>query len=192
MAVMTQRLTFEDWRALPDDGTRYELLDGVLVEMPPPNVNHAIVVTTLMLWLGRAQIAGYGRVLAGPVAVLLDPTLRRQNAPEPDVFFIRREREHIVRLAAIEGAPDLVIEILSPGNRANDSVGGVKWRLYQRFAVPHYWVVDLPAQTVTQFALVGSAFGAPVVCGLGDTLESSLLPGITLPVADLFFDLRSE
>jgi Uma2 family endonuclease len=192
MVLTTQRLTFEDWLTLPDDGRRYELLNGALVEMPPPTVNHQIIVGMLHFWLYRAQIAGYGRVLMGPVAVLLDPTRLRQNAPEPDAFFIRQEREHIVRAAAIEGPPDLVIEILSPGTRARDIVGGVKWRLYQRFAVPRYWVVDLRLQTVTQYTFEDTTFSAPVVRGLSDTLECPLFPGITLPVADLFRDLRAE
>jgi Uma2 family endonuclease len=192
MALTQQRLTFEDWLTLPDDGMRYELLNGELVEIPPPTVNHQIVVGMLHFWLYRAQIASYGRVLMGPVAVLLDPTLRRQNAPEPDIFFIRREREHIIRSAAIEGSPDLVIEILSPGTRARDIVGGVKWRLYQRFAVPHYWVVDVHLQTVTQYTFEDATFSAPIVRGLSDTLEFPLFPDITLPVADLFRDLRAE
>jgi Uma2 family endonuclease len=192
VVLTKQRYTLEDWLTLPDDGRRYELLDGELVEMPPPTVNHQIIVGMLHVWLYRAQIAGYGRVLMGPVAVLLDPTLRRQNAPEPDVFFIRQEREHIVRAAAIEGAPDLVIEILSPDTRAKDIVGGVKWGLYQRYAVPHYWVVDLRLQTVTQYTFEDTTFSAPVVRGLGDTLEFPIFPGLTLSVADLFRDLRAE
>ena len=176
MVRTKQRLTFEDWLMMPDDGRRYELLNGELVEMPPPTVNHQIVVGMLHFWLYRAQIAGYRRVLMGPVAVLLDPTVRRQNAPEPDVFFIRQEHEPIIHSTAIEGAPDLIIEILSPGTSANDIVGGVKWRLYQRFAVPRYWGVDLRLQTVTQYILEDTTFSAPV----------------TLPVLELFGDLRPE
>jgi Uma2 family endonuclease len=192
MALTQQRLNFEDWLTLPDDGKRYELLNGELVEMPPPTANHATLVVALTLWLGRAQTAGYGRVLTAPVAVILDAAIRRENAPEPDVFFVRPEREQIIRANAVEGVPDLVIAILSPSNRRDDLPGGRKWELYERFAVPHYWLVDLQFRTVTQYTMHGTTFGAPVVRRAPDMLGSALFPDITLPVADLFRDLRAE
>lgn len=192
MALTKQRLTFEDLLTLPDDGMRYELLNGELVEMPPPTANHATIVVALTLWLGRAQTAGYGRVLTAPVAVILDAAIRRENAPEPDVFFVRREHEQIIRANAVEGVPDLVIAILSPSNRRDDLPGGRKWELYERFAVPHYWLVDIQFRTVTQYILQGNSYGAPVVRRAPDVLESALFPDITLPVADCFRDLRAE
>ncbi|MGI8915608.1 MAG: Uma2 family endonuclease [Chloroflexota bacterium] len=190
MALTRQRYTFEDWLALPDDGRRYELLNGELVEMPPPNANHGSIAVALTLWLGQAQHAGYGRVMAAPVAVILDAAIRRENAPEPDVFFVQRRREHIIRAGAVEGVPDLVIAILSLGNRRDDLPRGTKWDLYQRFAVPHYWIVDPEARTVTQYAYEHGHFGPPVLLGLDDTLAFPLAPEITLPVADLFRNLR--
>lgn len=69
--VLTKRRhTFEDWLALPDDGKRYELLNGELVGMPPPTANHALIVRVLYRWLGRADEAGHGIVLTAPVADL--------------------------------------------------------------------------------------------------------------------------
>lgn len=190
MALTKQRLTFEDWLTLPDDGRRYELLNGELVEMPPPTANHALLVMTLSLWLGRAQHAGYGAVLTAPVAVILDAAIRRENAPEPDVFFVRSSQEHIIRANAVEGVPDLVIAILSPSTRRNDLPGGMKWDLYERFAVPHYWLVDPEHRTVTQHVHTGGRYGPPELLGSSDTLAFPLAPEITLPVADLFRNLR--
>lgn len=190
MALTKQRLTFEDWLTLPDDGRRYELLNGELVEMPPPTANHALVVMPLSLWLGRAQHAGYGTVLTAPVAVILDAAIRRQNAPEPDVFFVRHEQENIIRANAVEGVPDLIIAILSPCNQQNAVHGGGKWDLYQRFAVPHYWTIDMRVRTVTQYQHVGSRYGAPVLLSEGDTLAFPFAPAMTLPVAELFRNLR--
>lgn len=190
MAVIAQRYTFEDWLTLPDDGKRYELLSGELVEMPPPTANQALLVMSLALWLGQAQYADYGMVLTAPVAVILDAGMRRQNAPEPDVFFVRRDREHIIHATAVEGVPDLVIAILSPSNWRDDVADGTKWDLYQRYAVPHYWLVDPALRTVTQYRHNGSQFGAPVLLGEGDTLAFPYAPAITLPVTELFRNVR--
>ena len=190
MALTRQRYTFEDWLTLPDDGRRYELLNGELVEMPPPTANHALLVMSLSLWLGRAQHAGYGTVLTAPVAVILDATMRRQNAPEPDVFFVRRDREHIIRANAVEGVPDLVIAVLSPSNWRDDVADGTKWDLYQRYAVLHYWLVDPELRTVTQYQHTGSQFGTPLLLRERDTLAFPFAPEITLPVADLFRNMR--
>jgi len=142
VALTAQRYTFEDWLAFPDDGKRYELLNGALVEMPPPTANHALIVRVLLRWLGRADTAGYCITLTAPVAVVLDAAIRRQNAPESDVFCIRHDQEHIIRASAVEGVPDLGIAILSPRNRREDLPGGAKWDLHERFAVPHCWLVD--------------------------------------------------
>jgi len=192
MALTRQRYTFEDWLALPDDGKRYELLNGDLVEMPPPTANHALLVMSLSLWLGQAQHAGYGIVLTAPVAVILDAGMRRENAPEPDVFFVRRDREHIIRASAVEGVPDLVIAVLSPSNWRDDIADGTKWDLYQRYAVPHYWIVDPGLRTVTQYQHNGSQYGAPVLLGERDSLACPFAPAITLSVAELFRNLRTS
>lgn len=191
MSILTQPITFDQWAAMPDDGKMYELRNGVLVEMTAPSVNHGLVVSALHLWLGRAESAGYGIALTAPIAVLLDPTTKRQNALQPDVLFIRSAREHILQADVIAGVPDLLIEVLSPNTRDDDLPLGEKWRLYQDFAVPHYWIVDLDHRSVTQYASANGAFGPPVVLGPDDTLTSPLFPTITTPVAALFRRLRT-
>jgi len=124
------------------------------------------------------------------VAVLLDANMRRENAPEPDVFFVRRSHEHIITADAVEGVPDLVIEILSPSNRREDLPGGERWDLYVRFGVPAYWTVDPAARTVTQYERRAGLLVEVARLGLGEDLRSPLFPGITLPVAELFRNLR--
>ena len=191
MVVTTkQRYTFEDWLAAPDDGHRYELLNGELVEMAPPTANHARLVSTLDRWLGRAQDAGFGTGLVGPVAVLLDAAMRRENAPEPDALFVRRGREDIITDVAVEGVPDLVIEVLSPSNRDDDLPGGEKWKLYQRYGVPFYWTVDSSARLVAQHEHREGRLVEVARLRPGEELRSPLFPGITLPVAELFRNLR--
>ena len=185
-----QRYTFEQWLEMPDDGRRYELLNGELIEMAPPTANHALLAGAVYAWLLRAKAGDYGTALVGPVAVLLDAAMRRQNAPEPDVLFVRREREHIITAVAVEGVPDLVFEILSPSNRGDNLPGGTKWDLYEGYGVPAYVIVDPAARTVTQYTHQANHYGAAVLLREGDSLESPLFPGVALSVTDLFREMR--
>jgi Uma2 family endonuclease len=192
MVLTQQRYTFEQWLEVPDDGRRYELLNGELVEMAPATANHALVVGALYAWLLRVRAAGYGLPVLGPVAVLLDAAMRRENAPVPDACLVRLEREQIITDVAIEGVPDLVVEILSRSTRRDHLPGGEKWNLYQRYGVAEYLIVDLKLRTVTQYTLRNGAYATPRVLGENDVLCSTLFPGITQEVASLFRDLRTS
>jgi Uma2 family endonuclease len=186
MVLTKQRYTFNDWLTVPDDGRRYELLHGEPVEMAAPTNNHGELAEELYMWLRQAQSAGYGRARLGPVAVLLDPQQRRENALNPDVFFIRAGREGISKADAIEGVPDLIIEILSPTTRDRDLPAGEKWRMYEGFGVPFYWLVDPELRTVRQYVLSGGRFTESATLRAGQSLTSPLFPGGSLSVADLF------
>ena len=190
MVLTKQRYTFEQWLEMPDDGRRYELLNGELVEMAPPTANHALLAGAVYAWLLRARAGDYGTALVGPVAVLLDADMRRENAPEPDVLFVRRAREHIITAVAVEGVPDLVFEILSPSNRRDNLPRGTKWDLYEGHGVPEYVIVDPEARTVTQYTHQGNRYGAAVLWREGDVLVSPLFPGVALSIADLFGEMR--
>lgn len=141
------RLTYEELAALPDDGMRYELLEGVVYPLTPPSLKHQRIAIALLSWLYRAQRAGYGYAFGAPVHVVL----ARDVKFEPDALFIRRGREAIMRETSIQGPPDLVVEILSPSNRLHDTV--VKFQAYARYGVPAYWIVDPVAELVTCYRL---------------------------------------
>lgn len=190
MVDTRRRYTFEEWQQVPDDGRLYELLNGEPVEMASPTYNHGELAGELYTWLRRAQRAGHGHAAIGPVAVLLDARHTRQNAPLPDVFFIAKAREHIITAEAVEGAPDLIIEVLSPTTRDLDLPDGEKFDLYQRHGVPHYWIVDPEERTVQQFVYAGGRLRDTATLQPGHVLSSPLFPGITLPVADLFAVMR--
>ncbi len=98
--------------------------------------------------------------------------------------FIRRDRLHIVQEWRIEGAPDLVVEVLSPSTRRRDLPA--KLHIYARFGVPHYWVLDAGARTVQPYELGEAGYAARPLLRPGDTLACALFPGITIDVADLF------
>lgn len=189
MAVATQRYTFDDLLALPEDGHSYELLDGDLVRVTAPDLDHSTLVIALLEWLLAARHAGYGYVYTAPTAVLLDPSVRRENAPEPDVLFVREKRLDTRSGRYLAGVPDLVIEVLSDTTREHDLPRGKKWSIYEGFGVPHYWIVDGGTRTVAQYIWQVGSYPQPVLRRASAVLESNLFPGVKLPVVDLFADV---
>jgi Uma2 family endonuclease len=186
MAMTTLRYTFDEWIDSPENTPLAELVEGIPVERMATTFDHGQIVGELWDWLRRAQRAGFGWVSAEPVGVVLDANGARRNVREPDLCFIRKERAQIITGKAVEGVPDLVIEVLSPTTRDDDLPQGEKWRDYARFGVPRYWIVDPEERTVAQYTHTGSGYGEPVVLRDGDALRSELFSGITLPVGTLF------
>ncbi len=125
-----------------------------------------------------------------PTGVLLDASVRRENAPEPDILFVSREHLSILAGRYVEGVPDLVVEVLSPATRRRDLPGGAKWRVYERFGIPSYWLADPETRTVACYAWRNGSYGEPILCRHGNILESHLFPGTTLLVDDLFANVR--
>lgn len=180
MEIITPRFTYADLRQMPDDGRRYEVIEGELCVSPAPKTRHQQASMALSILLGRAQEAGFGQALAAPVDVYLDD----QNGVEPDLLFILTEHLDIITEDDVRGVPDLVVEILSPSTRARDL--GAKLRLYARFGVRVYWVVDPEAETVAVFEPSGGGYEQKAVLRRSDTLACGLFPGIEMPVARVF------
>jgi Uma2 family endonuclease len=189
MAVETRRYTFDELLALPEDGHSYELLDGELVPVTSPDLDHSTLVIALLDWLLAARHAGHGYVYTAPTAVLLDPSVRRENAPEPDLLFMREKRLDTRSGRYLASVPDLVIEALSDTTREHDLPRGKKWSIYERFGVPHYWIVDAATRTVAQYTWQVGGYPQPALRRVGDLLESGLFPSVVLPVVDLFADI---
>jgi Uma2 family endonuclease len=186
MVDTRRRYTVDEWLDSPENTTLAELVEGIPVERVSTTWDHGQVVKVLWRWLDRAEQAGYGAVGLGPVAVVLDASGARRNVREPDLCFVRRDREQIITGKAIEGVPDLVIEVLSLTNRSDDLPGGPVWNDYERFRVPDYWIVDPEEGAVAQYHHLGLHFGQPTVLHSGDTLQHAMLPDMTLSVAALF------
>ncbi len=165
---------------LPDDGKRYELLEGGLLASPSPNQKHQRCIWQLMAFLQSAEHAGYGRGYVAPFDVILDD----YNVVEPDVLFIRTEHFHIITEAHVEGAPDLVVEVLSPGTQDRDR--GVKAHAYAQFGVEEYWIVDPENQTLTIYRLTAGHYQESGPYESGATITSPVFPGIPLTVERLF------
>src|SRR5262245_26772724 len=122
------KLTYEDYLRIPDDGKRHEIIDGVHYVTAAPFIRHQRLVMRLSLCLGvHVRDHGLGELLAAPTDVVLSP----HDIVQPDLLFISSERSAIVEDKNVQGAPDLVIEILSERNRRLDEV--IKRQAYERF-----------------------------------------------------------
>ena len=179
------RWTAEMVRALPDDGNRYEVVDGELLVTPSPASPHQRAVSLLHVELhGYARTHGFGEAMTSPADIELD----RYGMVQPDVFVQGLIDAHFSR-AWNTGAPLLlVLEVLSPSTARADRT--TKRRRYQRAGIPEYWIVDLDARVIERWRPDDER---PEV--LGDTL-SWLAPGaaspLTIELAPLFARVHGE
>ena len=174
------KLTYEDYASLPDD-ERCELIDGELIPMLSPKEIHQAVSGTLFMSVCMfVRIMGLGRIYFAPFDVILSAT----NVVQPDLFFISNARSHIITEDNIRGAPDLVVEILSPSTAGCDRT--TKRNLYARHGVMEYWLIDPYAKTVTVLILGANGYNTHAVYGKGDILTSPTLAGFSLNLSDLF------
>lgn len=172
------KLTYDDYVELPNDGRRYEVLDGELAVTPAPSTTHQMVSRNLEFILhAHALKTGAGVVLDAPVDVLLAPT----TIVQPDLVFIATARRAIITERAVEGAPDLVVEILSPSTARQDRV--TKAALYARFDVRFYWVVDPAARTLEEYALAQHAYRLVAVHREAIVARTELFPDLDIDLA---------
>jgi Uma2 family endonuclease len=181
------KLTYDDFVLFPDDGRRHELIDGEHYVTPSPNTKHQNVSINLILviggWLDSHPI---GRLFHAP----FDVVFSEFDVVEPDLLYLSNERmKEVVTPQHVRGAPELVIEIGSPGTRQRDET--IKRRLYERSGVSEYWVVDPELDVVRVSRREGAGdgeFARPTELSreAGDVLTSPLLPGLEMPLARVF------
>ena len=172
--------TYEDLLYTPDDGKRYEVLEGDLIVSPSPRWKHQRVVSALVRILHRAEDAGFGVACTAPMDVVLSD----HDVVEPDLLFIAKEHLAIVTAENVQGAPDLVVEVISEGSRRRDAI--TKRHIYERYGVRFYWLVDPEEETVRGFELKDGAYGEPVTLKAGQQLACTLFPGVGEDVGKLF------
>jgi Uma2 family endonuclease len=182
-----RKLTYQDFLRLPgfeDDGRRHELIDGEHVVTPSPAERHQRVSMELAVALAvHLKSAGAGRVYSAPFDVVLSD----HDVVEPDLLVVLTDQLDIIGPKNIRGAPAIVVEILSPGQRHRDEV--VKRTIYARAGVREYWIVDPDRETVTrchQSAPAVLETSETLSATASDTLTSPLLPAFSLPLATLF------
>ncbi|MXZ08341.1 MAG: Uma2 family endonuclease [Gemmatimonadetes bacterium] len=174
------KFTYEDYLNTPED-KRYELLDGNLVALSSPEEFHQRV--SILLGSKLVQVAvenRLGRVYHAPFDVVLSD----MDVVQPDLIFVSNERADIITPANIQGAPDLVVEILSPSTATRDKT--FKRSLYARHGITEYWMVDLTEKNITVLRLGEREFEVIYTYGEGESLTSSTLQGFTLSLDDIF------
>ncbi len=181
----TRRWTIADLESLPDEpGTRYEIINGELFVTRQPHFGHqecgGKCVTALNNW--NAQV-GLGRVAGAPGVIFGE-----SDAVAPDIVWISHERlaSLLDNAGHLQGAPELVVEILSPGARNQRRDLELKLRLYSERGVEEYWILDWRAQTVAVYRRQGRQLQLVATLHTADTLTSPLLPGFSVPVGFLF------
>ena len=180
VSAVNPRVSFADLEQWPDDGRRYELYDGEVFVVPSPLPLHQFVLARLHLAFEDYCRAHGGVVLFAP----LDIVLTDFDVVQPDLLFFAAERAHLIHPRRVtRAAPDLAVEILSPGTARNDR--GRKRTLLACHAVREYWLVDPDVPRIELFTLRDGALVASSTADASDALASPLLPPLVLRPADL-------
>ncbi len=180
MMLTTTHLAYDDLKPVPPDGNRYELIEGQLFVSRVRDTEHqrklGSAAVTLADHVERHEL---GEVLIGPLSVVLE----RATVVVPDIIFVSKARESIVKEEFIDGAPDLVVEVLSDSTRMMDRF--VKRDRYAEFGVPEYWLLDPFEPRIEVLRLEAGKYRLVGSFGPKDTLESPTFPGFRLPLASL-------
>jgi Uma2 family endonuclease len=173
---------YADYLRLPDDGKRYEIIEGVLYVANAPNFDHQFSVSKVLFYLQLFTIErDLGVVVTAPFEVHLSET---SKPVQPDVLFIRKERQPMPGTQIFEGPPDLIVEIISPSSIRLDRK--TKFDVYEQIGVAEYWLVDPKLHGVEvytlshgEYALLGQYTGE-------DLIESTVLAGLQIKANNLF------
>ncbi|HEB77451.1 MAG TPA: Uma2 family endonuclease [Methylothermaceae bacterium] len=179
--AQARRWTYRDYLTL-DDGKRYEILEGELRDMTPaPSVPHQSCSRNLeFLFLEYVRLHNWGFVYDAPIDVILS----EENVLQPDIVLIADERRDIIRDRGIFGAPDVVVEIVSPSSVRYDYV--TKQAIYQRFGIAEYWLVDPANRSVTVLGLEEGQYQPIAFASGSGTVQSRRLPQFTVELGAIF------
>jgi len=183
LTIGSGKLTYEDLASISDETKRYEILDGELAVTPSPATRHQLVSANLgTLLYTYVRENRLGHVLYAPMDVILDV----HTVVEPDILFIAAARSYIMQPHAIVGAPDLAVEILSPTTSHRDK--GIKAKLYARFGIEHYWLVDPVERTLEIFQRTETgpsrrAYGEPEHHAGATVVRVALFPDFAIDLA---------
>ena len=176
------RYTYREYCELPDDGNRYEVIDGALYMAPAPHPRHQRILfnlAALFVPFATGEDA-LGETFFAPIDVIF----ASEDIFQPDLIFISRERLHIITDKGLEAAPDLVVEVLSPATRSRDLT--LKRRRYAHFGVPEYWAIDPDNRTIHVLILDRDKYVEHGIYGVGDELTTLLVPGLVISVDWVF------
>lgn len=184
MTVASRKFTYQDYLLFPEDGKRHELMDGEHCVTPSPSIKHQKILVNLSRLLSQfAEDNSIGAVLIAPCDVVFSDN----DIVQPDLLFVSSARSQIVTEKNIQGAPDLVVEIVSESTRRTDEL--TKRKLYEKFGVGEYWVVDPVVETVKIYRLTGKEYAriGEYEHESGAMFNSPAFPGLDIPLARIFF-----
>jgi Uma2 family endonuclease len=187
VGLLPRRMTYSELLLMPEDGPRIELYDGEVWEMPSASVNHQQVSMNTAFLLREYQNRAGGRALAAP----LDVIFSELNVVQPDVLYFVQERVALLKKDARPcHRPDLVVEILSPTTESNDR--GRKLRMFARYGVPEYWILDINERALEIRSLRGSFYEVTVKASGDAVVTSPLLTDLSFTLSRLFEDVTSD
>jgi Uma2 family endonuclease len=174
------KFTYEDYALLPED-RRYEVIDGELFPTPAPTLFHQAVSERIGHRLREhLRRTGAGVMFYAPCDVVLST----HDVVQPDILVVTTERRAILSDKFVAGAPDLIVEVLSPSTESRDRVA--KAKRYAAFGVREMWLVDPAAKTIEVLVNAGDGFRRDSLDAEGDTVRSAILSGLEFPAAPVF------
>ena len=178
-----KKLSYQDYLLLPEEqGYRFEILEGVLVKDPSPNVMHQRVTRRLQRILEDyfRDADPEGEIFNAP----LDVTFHDSTVVQPDVFYVSGKQKVIIKDARIDGPPALVVEVMSPSSRRKDRLQ--KMKIYQGVQVQHYWLVNPDEKTLECFSLREGAYALTAAGMDEEVVEHPDFAGLVIPLSALW------
>jgi Uma2 family endonuclease len=173
--------TYEDYLNLPDNGKRYEIINGELYMAPAPTLDHQDTIGEFYLTIGNfLKTNPIGKIYLAPTDIIFSDI----DVMQPDLIFVSKEKFDILTRENIQGAPDLVIEVLSPGTEKRDRT--IKLKAYSKFGVSEYWMASDEKATVEVWRRRGKKLEFHAVLGRAQTLATPLLPGLEISLEKIF------
>lgn len=182
-----RRYTYADYVTWKDD-IRYEIIDGIAYAMASPSQEHQRISGKLYLQLGNFLRGKNCEVFHAPLDVRLNVNSFDDIVVQPDIFVVCDESRRNGK--SVKGAPDLIIEILSPYNVRHDTF--VKFRQYQKAGVKEYWIVDPIRRTIEAYILKNGKYGVGSVYRNDDTVPVHILEGCQINLTEVFYDDNIE
>jgi len=173
--------TYDDYVALPNDGNRYEIVNGVLIMAPAPSPEHQSIAVRIAYYMfPHIDLAGIGKLFTAPIDVDLGP----KNVFQPDIVVMLNNHLDRVQEKKIVGAPDLVVEIASPSTAAYDRL--TKYEKYAHAGITEYWIVKPTRRTVEVLVLEGEEYRSLGIFRGEQTLPSRIVPNLPVGVERFF------
>lgn len=174
------RLTYDDFCLLPEDGKRREIIEGELFVTPSPQTPHQRAVMRLGVHLWQfVDSHKLGEVFAAP----FDVVFSEFDVVEPDLLYVSKARANVLTNKNVQGAPDLVVEVLSESTARVDR--SIKLKLYGRFGVQEYWIIDPEDPSAEIYRRGEEGLGLAAKLSATDALTSPMLPGFSVPLRRL-------